>query len=171
MITKHLPWMPALLGAVAALACILHSPASLADTVLINETTLVTGTDSNVEAFTIPTAGTVTVQLSNIAWPQALDSLSFVASSASSVLMAWNGSGTETFNVTAPGTYYAHVTGTAGGLLDLGLYSLTVSFRSAVAPVPLPSPSTLLLAALVMSLGLGWAHQRRLGLLLPIRSP
>jgi hypothetical protein len=150
----------ALLGAVAVLACLLHSPCSLADTVLINETTLVSGTNSSVEAFTVPTAGTITVQLSNIAWPQALDSLSFVASSASNVLSAWQGAGTESFNVAA-GTYYAHVTGTAGGLLDLGLYSLTVSFRSAVAPVPLPSSQALLLWALVMSLGLGWLQGRR----------
>jgi hypothetical protein len=156
-----------LLGAVAVLACLLHSPPGSADTVLINETTLVSGTDSSVEAFTIPTAGTITVQLSNIAWPQALSSLSFVASSASNVLMAWQGAGTETFEVSAPGTYYAHVTGTAGGLLDLGLYSLTVSFRSAVAPVPLPSSQALLLWALVMSLGLGWLQNRRGRDLLP----
>lgn len=168
MIIKDMLRAPVVMAAAAALACVLHSPQTHADTVLINETTLVSGTDSNVEAFTIPTAGTVTVQLSNIPWPQALDSLSFVASSASSVLMAWDGSGTQTFDVSAPGTYYAHVTGTAGGLLDLGLYSLTVSFRSAVAPVPLPSSATLLLGALVMSLlvmslGLGWARNRVMG--------
>jgi hypothetical protein len=152
-----------MLAAGLALGALVLSPASHADTVLINETTLVSGTNSSVEAFTIPTAGTVTVQLSNIAWPQALDSLSFVASSASSVLTAWQGSGTETFQVSAPGTYYAHVTGTAGGLLDLGLYSLTVSFRSAVAPVPLPSSQVLLLGALVMSLGLAWSRERGAG--------
>lgn len=143
-------------GALSIVAlCLLAAAPASADTILATETNLVSGTQSMVQAFTVPTAGTVTVTLTNIAWPQALTALNFVASTSSQVLTSWDAlaSGSETFSVSGAGTYYAHVTGTAGGPLALGLYSMTLSFVSAVAPVPLPAGSGLLLGGLVMLLG------------------
>jgi hypothetical protein len=154
---------------VAALSALAAAPVR-ADTVLANETNLVSGTQSMVQAFTVPTAGTVTVQLTNIAWPQALSALTFIASTSSQVLSSWDAlnSGSETFSVSGPGTYYAHVTGTATGPLDLGLYSMTLSFVSAIAPVPLPAGSGLLLGGLLMLLAGAAAHSHRQRLLVPV---
>jgi hypothetical protein len=44
--------------------------------------------------------------------------------------------------------YFADIVATAGGPLDLGVYSLSIKFVSATTPVPLPSAAWLLLAGL-----------------------
>lgn len=121
----------------------------------VSETELVSGTGSSVESFTVTTAESVTVQLSNIPWPQSLSSLSFMLSSADQVLASWStdDSTVETYQLT-PGTYYAHVTGTAAGSFDLGLYSLSIGTQPAA--VPLPPGGTLLIGALLVLLVLGW---------------
>lgn len=121
----------------------------------VSETTLVSGTDSSVASFTVTSAESVTVQLSNIPWPQMLSSLSFMLSTADSVIGAWSGdtSTVETYQL-SPGTYYAHITGTASGSVDLGLYSLSIGTQP--APVPLPAGGALLLGGLVMLMMLGW---------------
>ena len=129
----------------SALCCLLPAVHARADNLLVAQTTLISGTESTVDSFTVPSAGTVTVQLSDLPWPMALSSLSFMATSGNQVLSSWSTltSGVESFQVT-PGTYFAHVTGTAGGALDLGLYSMTLTFQPA-GTVPLPGSGWLLL--------------------------
>ena len=137
------------------------APAVHADQILVAQTSMISGTVSTVDSFTAPAAGTITIQLANIPWPAALSSLSFFASSASQVVASGTvpqGSGPvsgtllDSFQVT-PGTYFAHITGTAApGSLDLGLYSMQVSFAPAV---PLPATAWLLVGGLVMLLGVG----------------
>lgn len=150
------------------------APAVHADQILVAQTSLISGTVSTVDGFTAPAAGTITIQLANIPWPSALSSLSFFASSASQVLAsgsvpppsgALSGTLLDTFQVSGPGTYFAHVTGTASpsGPLDLGLYSMQVSFAPAV---PLPAAAWLLGGGLLLIAGLG----RRLGFLKPAGS-
>lgn len=136
-----------------AMGCLLPAMSARAESLLVAQTTLISGTESTVDSFSVPSAGTVTVQLSDLPWPQALSSLSFMATSGNQVLSSWSTltSGVESFQVT-PGTYFAHVTGTAAGALDLGLYSMTLSFQPA-GTVPLPGSAWLLvigLLALVM---------------------
>jgi hypothetical protein len=116
---------------------------------LVAQTTLISGTESTVDSFTVPSTGTVTVQLSDLPWPQALSSLSFMATSGNQVLSSWSTltSAVESFQV-APGTYFAHVTGSATGALDLGLYSMTLTFQPA-GTVPLPGSAWLLLIGLL----------------------
>jgi hypothetical protein len=157
--------------ALTALLCVSAASWAYADEILVAQTNLVTGTASAVDSFTAPAAGTVTVQLSNLAWPTALSSLSFFASSSSQVLASGivpenmgptgpsGGTVVESFQVT-PGTYFAHVTGAATGPLDLGLYSMQVTFAPAV---PLPATAGLLACGLLLLAGLG----RRLGFLRP----
>jgi hypothetical protein len=53
----------------------------------------------------------------------------------------------ETFQVGA-GTYFAHVVATAGGDLNLGLYSLMLTFTPSA--VPLPTAAGLLLIGLLV---------------------
>jgi hypothetical protein len=119
--------------------------------VLVNDTSLVTGSQSAVFSFQAPAAGTVVAQVTNVDWPQALSSLSFVAGSATKILSSWSESGSQqsatlTFDVSGPGMYFADIKATAGGPLDLGVYSMCIKFTSAV---PLPSTAWLLAAGLV----------------------
>jgi len=121
---------------------------------LVSETTLVSGTDSSVASFTLTSAEPITVQLSNIPWPQTLSSLSFMLSSADQVIGSWltETSTVQTYQL-SPGTYFAHITGTASGSVDLGLYSLSIGTQPAA--VPLPAGGALLLGGLVVLMLLG----------------
>jgi len=153
-----------LLLALFAVGCLLPAVRSRADTLLVAQTSLISGTESIVDSFTVPSAGTVTVQLSDLPWPQALSSLSFMATSGNQVLSSWSTltSAVESFQV-APGTYFAHVTGTAAGALDLGLYSMTLTFQPA-GTVPLPGSAWLLiigLLGLVMPFVVPAAHRQQ----------
>ena len=131
------------------------APHARAESILLAQTTLVDGTTSTVDSFTAPTAGKVTVNLQGLAWPTALTALSFSATSADQVFASWNGkgldSGSATFDVAA-GTYFAHITATAGGALDLGLYSLFMTFTPSA--VPLPSSGWMLLTGMLALAGL-----------------
>jgi hypothetical protein len=139
--------------AAVGLLCLSAAPGARAETMLVSQTSLVSGSYSSVDSFSVPSSGTVTVELSNLPWPQALSSLSFMASSASEVLSSWSTqtSSIESFAVT-PGTYFAHVFGSATGPLDLGLYSMTVSFTPA-GTVALPATGWMLGMGLLMLLG------------------
>jgi hypothetical protein len=139
--------------------CGLAVQQSSAETVLVNDTSLVTGTQSSVFSFQTPGAGTVVAQVTNVDWPQALSSLSFVAGSAGKIMSSWSdpssqASATLSFDVSGPGMYFADIIATAGGSLDLGVYSLYIKFVPATSPVPLPSAGWLLLGAIVTLLAL-----------------
>jgi hypothetical protein len=141
-----------------ALSGVAIAPHAWADSILLAQTTLVAGSESTVDSFTAPTAGTVTVDLQTLDWPTPLSALSFAATSASSVLASWNGTGltsdVATFTV-APGTYYAHIMATANSSgLDLGLYSVMLTFTPTV---PLPASGWLLLTGLFVLAGVARA--------------
>jgi hypothetical protein len=144
-------------GAVAAVLALMtvvgHSPTAHADTMLLASTNLVTGTSAATFSFNAPASGTVTAQISSMPWPVPLSSLSFSATTASDTLSSWSTNGPmggpqiEKFQVGA-GTYFAHVMATAGGQLDLGLYSLLVTFTPSA--VPLPATAGMLLIGLMV---------------------
>jgi hypothetical protein len=128
-----------------ALATLAVAPHARAESILLAQTTLVNGTESTVDSFTAPSAGTVTVNLQSLNWPASLNALSFSATSASQVLASWNGTGlasdVATFDVTA-GTYFTHILATAGGVLDMGLYSVMLTFTPSGSPPPVPLPAS-----------------------------
>lgn len=141
----------------ATIACfgavILPQAAARADTVLYDGTGFLLGTQSFAESFNLPSAGTLTVTLSNVAWPEQLASLNLVLSSANGILGPEMGSGTSTFYVSAGGDVTAHWFGTAQGPLDAGVYSMQIDFQpSAGTPVPLPASIALLLSGLSLLL-------------------
>jgi hypothetical protein len=143
----------------ALLLCVMCATAARASEVLLSDTTLVTGSETGVFSFDTPGAGTVSVQLTNLDWPQALSSLSFVATTASHVLSSWSdpgsaGSHTLSFQVTGSGAFFADVTAVAGGPLDLGVYSFSLEFTPAIGPVPLPASGWLLLGGMLALIGL-----------------
>ena len=128
-----------------------------ASTVLVSDTTLVTGSQSATFSFQAPGPGTVSVQLTDLDWPQALSSLSFMAATPGQVLASGSPSSTMqsfAFQVAAGGAYFADVMAAAGGSLDLGAYSFYLSFTPAGTPVPLPSSGVLLLCGVAGLIGL-----------------
>ncbi len=149
------------LGLVAplALGTLAFAPHARADSILLAQTTLVVGSESTVDSFVAPTAGTVSVTLYNLKWPAPLSALSFSATSANQVLTSLSGtnlkSDSATFDVGA-GTYFAHIMATAGGTLDLGLYSMMMTFTP-TSPVPLPASGWMLLTGMFVLVGLARA--------------
>ena len=142
---------------VGLLLGVAHASISSADSVLLSDSNLVSGSESSVFSFQAPGPGTVSVQITNVAWPQTLNSLSFMAATASQVLSSWSMSGaapttstsqTLYFQVAKGGSYFADVAATAGGPLELGVYSLSLTFTPATSPVPLPGAAWLLIAGL-----------------------
>jgi len=113
-----------------------QAPRASAD-MLVADTTLILGSEAATYSFTAPTSGTITAQLTNLPYPERLSSLSFMATTASDVLSSWSADTSETasFQV-GPGTYFAHILATATGPLNLGLYSLTLSFTPSAVPLP-----------------------------------
>jgi hypothetical protein len=98
----------------------------------------------------------VTATVSNLPWPSSLKTLDFQATSASDTLSSWsaldsNQTHTESFAV-GQGTYFAHIMAVAQGELDLGLYSLNLTFSPNV--VPLPTSSWMLLTGILVLFGL-----------------
>lgn len=148
------------LGTPLVLAGLAVAPHAWADSVLLAQTTLVNGTEFTVDSFVAPSAGTVSVTLKSLDWPTQLNALSFSASSASNVLASWDSTGissmTSTFDVGA-GTYFAHIMATAGGSMDLGLYSLMMTFSPSTSPVPLPASGWMLLTGMFVLAGLARA--------------
>src|SRR5262245_54114698 len=101
----------------------LVATAAHASTQVLADTTLVSGSSSEVFTFQAPGPGTVTAELTNIDWPQNLTSMNFLAGAGSEVLAQWSADSpatgtvtqTLTFNVANNGTYFANVMATAGG--------------------------------------------------------
>jgi hypothetical protein len=143
--------------ALLAMLSLGRSPLAHADTLLKAATTLVYGTSADTYSFDAPSNGTVTAQISSLPWPVPLSALSFSATTATDTL-AWSTSSPsstsqiETFQVGA-GTYFAHVMATAGGSLNLGLYSVMLTFTPSA--VPLPAAAGMLLIGLLVLFALG----------------
>jgi hypothetical protein len=160
----------AIVATLGAMIFCVPSPAR-ADMLLLASTTMVTGTESAVFSFTAPSSGTVKAELTNLDWPTTLSGLSFMASSGNQVLGSgsWNnpsqpGTVTQTvaFQVSHPGTYFANVTATPGGPLDIGVYSFSLHFTNGNA-VPLPASGWLLAAAIIVLLGMLRSWRNRYG--------
>jgi hypothetical protein len=132
-------------GLVVTLGLGCGAPIAGAETVLLSQTTLVDGTETTVDSFVVPSDGTITIQLTNLPWPVALSSLSFMATTANKVVSSWtdDGSRTVSFQVDA-GTYFAHITGEADSKFDVGVYSLMCMFQPTPSAVPLPNSGWLL---------------------------
>jgi hypothetical protein len=130
--------------------------------VLLEKSGLISGSQSFVFEMQAPGAGMVNVQLSNLGWPERLSSVSFAASTATSILSRLADEGSTSFHITGPGAYYAHVAGIAQGALQVGLYSLRITFSAGNtpgSPVPLPAALWLLISGLG-ALALPFRHRQ-----------
>jgi len=134
--------------ALLVLALAAEKPAH-ADTVLLGQTGLITGSESFVFSVLVPSAGTMDVQLTDIAWPDRLSSLSGGITTATSVLQEMAAPGNMLVSIGAAGTYYLHIAGVAQDALDMGLYSVRVDFQGeGASTVPLPGAAWLFIAGL-----------------------
>jgi hypothetical protein len=143
-----------------ALTGLAVAPHAWADTVMPPaQATMVSGTESTTDNFSVSQAGVVTVTVNSFGWGAPLSALSFSASSATQVLASFSANGvtsdTASFNVT-PGSYFTNVMATASGSMELGLYSLQMTF-SPTPTVPLPSSGWLLLTGMFVLVGLARA--------------
>jgi hypothetical protein len=143
-----------------ALLCLTLTPHARAASLLLADTTMITGTGSQAATlpFQTPGAGTVTWDLQNIAWPQqlSLSALSFAATSSNSVLTSWTMTTPQNeqvaqFQVTSGGNYFAHIMATANNTWDLGVFSLNMVFTPTV---PLPGSEWMLLIGVLVLFGL-----------------
>ncbi|HEY0748451.1 MAG TPA: PEP-CTERM sorting domain-containing protein [Steroidobacteraceae bacterium] len=117
-----------------------------------------TGTQSFSDTLNLPSAGTLTVTLGDIAWPQSLASLNMVVTTPSGALGPEMGIGTSIFNVTAGGNVTTQWFGTAQGPMDAGVYTLEIQFQPLGTVVPLPTSIGLLLSGLGLLI---WQRRRR----------
>jgi hypothetical protein len=129
---------------------IVSPPAARADTVLYNGTGFVVGTQSFVQSFDLPSPGTLTVTLTNVAWPQELASLNMLLSSTGGAMGPEMAAGTSTFSV-KEGDVFAQWFGTAQGPLDAGVFSMKIDFNPAgQTVVPLPTSIALFVSGLAL---------------------
>ncbi len=129
--------------------------------VTVSRTEQITGTDSIVLPFVIAggmPAGMVTVTLQDLGWPGLFSSLSFAASTSTSLLAQLAEPGRMSFSVNGAGNYFATVYGVADPNFGSGLYSLNLKY----SPVPLPAAAWLLLSGLALLPRKTNRHQRSL---------
>jgi hypothetical protein len=135
-----------------------------ASEVMYDGSGLIRGQQSGMESFNISGPGTLTVELSNVAWPEQLGSLNMVVSTSGGLLGPEMSAGTESFQLTG-GDVFAQWFGTAQGPLDVGVYGLKIEFQpSGVAPVPLPTSIALLASGLALLI---WQRRHRKEFRLP----
>ena len=151
MKTFRLRWiLPCLIGWLAA-------GSASAGEVLYSGTGFMSGQQSFSDAFQVSGPGTLTVSLTNVAWPEQLASLNMVVSTTSGLLGPEMGAGTQTFDIKNAGMVYTDWFGTAQGPLDTGLYSMNIQFVPAGAAVPLPYSIALLASGFLLLL---WPRRR-----------
>jgi hypothetical protein len=151
MKTFRLRWiLPCLIGWLAA-------GSASAGEVLYSGTGFMSGQQSFSDAFQVSGPGTLTVSLTNVAWPEQLASLNMVVSTTSGLLGPEMGAGTQTFDIKNAGMVYTDWFGTAQGPLDTGVYSMNIQFVPAGAAVPLPYSIALLASGFLLLL---WQRRR-----------
>jgi len=140
--------LPKLTAAAALALGSLLAAAAHADTMLA-ESGVIVGTQALQFSFLAPAAGTINMQLTDLAWPVQFSSLDLSATSTNTVLQSMAGPGDLSFGISSGGTYYAHLMATAQGSLDVGAYSLNISYTP-LGVVPLPASAWMLLGGLAM---------------------
>src|SRR5688572_28377285 len=86
----HKLWLSA-----ALLSAIAVAPAATAAELVLEQSALVVGAQTTVTPFTVAGAGTLSVTLTDLAWPERLATLSFAFSDAQSVLGSMAAPGTQ----------------------------------------------------------------------------
>ena len=165
---KRMEKMRLALTAVGA-ALLMSSTAAHADTLgtkLYESTLLVTQPNIDLQTLNITGAGTVSVKLTDLKWPDLLGTLSFTLFDATHVIgsYALNNAtlttGIGSFNVDTAGTYYASLFANPAAGKTGGLYNAQIYFQS-TAPVPLPAAGWLMISGLACFAAVRPRHQAK----------
>jgi hypothetical protein len=125
---------------------------------LLDSVGFIRGTQIFSDAIDVPTAGTLTVTLSDIPWLAALQNLNcFLSAPGGGLIGAAQNGLFDSVNV-QPGTIYVNWYAQAEGPLSLGVYSIAVQLQPQAPPpppVPLPPAAVLMLSGLAaLAIGL-----------------
>jgi hypothetical protein len=135
------------IGALLASAT-MAAQAETITTTLFQSTTMVTSANINLTELDLSTPGTLSVSLTDLKWPSALNALSFTLFDATHVLNP-TVQGGLTFNITSAGTFFASIFAAPTSSAKAGLYNVQINFQtSAAAPVPLPAAGWFLLSGI-----------------------
>jgi hypothetical protein len=144
--------------ALAGVLCMAPTRQARAEQVLYQATGFITGAQAFTDSFDIPTAGTLTITLTDPPnWLDTIKDLNCFVSTTTSILGSKINGASDTVNV-GPGTVYAHWSGNAVGDYPFGAYGISIAFTPAV-PVPLPGTVGLLLCGLALLLFLRGTRQ------------
>jgi hypothetical protein len=110
----------------------------------INTTQLVWGTSLSVHALALNGAGTLNVRLMDIAWPDALKSLTVLVTDLDGLWEKLDGAGSTQIAIGGAAQLFVAVFAKSEGKFLPGVYNLRADF----APVPLPAAAWLLLSGL-----------------------
>lgn len=147
------------MGAAAlALVCVAGPERAQADMVtdssLLNQTTVVFSQQTNLYSFDAPSAGTLSISLKDWEFPVPLQQLTASILSQDQVLGSWGSSTGSGWQFEVPvagsGLFDAFVAAQAGSFagIQLGAYSMSITFEAATSPVPLPPALDLLLGGI-----------------------
>jgi len=130
-------------------AWLVCAKAAHADMIIYDSMSIFEGQQAFTDSFNVSTPGTLTVTMTSVPWLDTVTDLSFFMSSPQGTVgAALNGAGTESINLSSPGTYSANWFGNAQGLYDLGVVGLDIEFHPNGTPVPLPASILLMLSGL-----------------------
>ena len=122
-----------------------------AATVAYEDVDFIRGVGYRSDSFTVETAGSYRVTLTDFSIPSAFEELNLTISTNKNVIDRVDGFGQFDFEAEIGTTYFANLYGDAGGSLDLGLYGISVeAVGGTVAPVPVPASLFMLASALAV---------------------
>ncbi|HVY23371.1 MAG TPA: hypothetical protein VG962_08485 [Steroidobacteraceae bacterium] len=141
----------AILLAAGWLVAATPAQADMLGTKVYESTTLVTQPNIDLQTLNITGAGTLTVKLADLQWPDLLGTLSFTLFDATHVIGSYSLdstlNGSDGFQINAAGTYYASIFAAPAEGKEGGLYNAQIYFQR-VAPVSLPAAGWLLISGI-----------------------
>lgn len=111
---------------------------------LFGRPNVVWGTSLRVDSLSLPSSGTLSITLSDLQFPQALDSLSLLVTDLNGLLQRIDGPGSLMVNLSGPAQLFVAVFARTDDRFTPGLYAVTTQFSA----VPLPAAVWLLLSGL-----------------------
>jgi hypothetical protein len=160
---KHVPALIGVLGLLGALPAahasmvVVQSRLSPGLDVMMNDAEFVQGNSANSMELDLQSAGTLTLNFTDLDFTGALDSLEFGLSDTSASLSGMIDADSMTIDFTRATKLYLNIFARAGHHTGFGLYNLYACFQPKPNPVPLPASGLAMACGLA---GLFWVIRR-----------